>query len=83
MSQKMKIYLWTGCAVLIGLMAFNLFSRPSTYEECILSEMKGQDSEMISIAGRVCRVRFPREHVTDPDPEILQQPNNGNPQDSN
>ena len=35
--------------------------RPSSYDECVVSEMRGQSSSMISTVSKVCAIRFQKE----------------------
>lgn len=53
-------------------------TRPTSFDECVLAEMKGRQVAMMRFAARSCAARFPRSKlkpVTDPDLlELLEKP---------
>jgi hypothetical protein len=48
--------------IIVGATATTLISnRATTYNECVLQEMKGQPGESRITAWTVCRERFPKD----------------------
>jgi len=52
-------------SVIVAAMVAGAFvwyiDRPSSYDECVVSEMRGQSSSMILTVSKVCAVRFGKE----------------------
>jgi hypothetical protein len=48
-------------ALLAGISIYKLIdiNTPKNFEECVLHHMKGQNSNLIAIAGKLCKNEFP------------------------
>jgi hypothetical protein len=59
-------FIGIGCAALIVVaLAAREMSKPRTYEECMVEEMRGQAAPMMHTVDKVCSRRFDREFVID------------------
>lgn len=39
---------------------FTRITKPGSFEACVLDNMKGQNSNLLQIAGKLCRKSFPK-----------------------
>jgi hypothetical protein len=49
------------CAILVGEVFVWYHQSSSSYDECVVSEMRGQSASMIYAVSKVCAVRFHKE----------------------
>jgi hypothetical protein len=60
--------MWGGGGAIIAIALVWSFTKPRTYDECMLSEMRGQAQSMFENAYEICAHRFHHEfHVSDMD----------------
>lgn len=50
----------------VALLSFSAYryiemTKPSSFEECVLHNMKGQSDKLLQVAGKLCRRKFPNK----------------------
>src|SRR5262245_39925280 len=60
-TDRNSLLMWGAIAVVVAAAVAWVFARPGSYEECMLTEMRGQNKFMYGTVEKLCARRFRRE----------------------